>query len=151
MPLAISVGLSRKASRNYQSAGISINVTAELDQALLAKPQELQHQIADLYHQAAQALDRQALLPPQERRRIEPANGNGRYPGSNGNGRPVAPAGRISESQRRAIIAIARRLGVDPEQEAQQLVGAGIEGLSLRQASRLIDHLKAMQAEGSAG
>ena len=43
--------------RPHQSAGISINVTAELDQALLAKPQELQHQIAELYQQAAQTLD----------------------------------------------------------------------------------------------
>ncbi len=34
MPLSINVGLSRKASRDYQSTGVSINVTAELDQAL---------------------------------------------------------------------------------------------------------------------
>lgn len=31
MPLSINVGLSRKASRDYQSTGVSINVTAELD------------------------------------------------------------------------------------------------------------------------
>ena len=42
MPLSINVGLSRKASRDYQSTGVSINVTAELDQSLLAKPDELQ-------------------------------------------------------------------------------------------------------------
>ena len=45
MPLAITVGLSKKASQNYQSTGCSINVTAELDQSLLAKPDELQKQI----------------------------------------------------------------------------------------------------------
>jgi hypothetical protein len=38
MPLTISVGLSRKASENYQSTGVSINITAELDQSLLARP-----------------------------------------------------------------------------------------------------------------
>ena len=38
MPLSINVGLSRKASKDYQSTGVSINVTAELDQSLLAKP-----------------------------------------------------------------------------------------------------------------
>ncbi|QOV89759.1 hypothetical protein [Humisphaera borealis] len=37
MPLSINVGLSRKASRDYQSTGYSINVTAELDQALLGQ------------------------------------------------------------------------------------------------------------------
>jgi hypothetical protein len=42
MPLSINVGLSRKASKDYQSTGTSINIVAELDQALLAKPDELQ-------------------------------------------------------------------------------------------------------------
>src|SRR5208282_3705820 len=48
MPLSINVGLSRKASKDYQSTGVSINVTAELDQALLARPDQLQKQIGDL-------------------------------------------------------------------------------------------------------
>ena len=60
MPLSINVGLSRKASRDYQSTGVSINVTAELDQSLLAKPEELQNQIGGLYSQAQTALDQQA-------------------------------------------------------------------------------------------
>ena len=42
MPLSINVGLSRKASKNYQSTGVSINIVAELDAALLARPEELQ-------------------------------------------------------------------------------------------------------------
>ena len=44
MPLTINVGLSRKRSENYQSEGVSINVTAELDQALLTQPRRLQEQ-----------------------------------------------------------------------------------------------------------
>src|SRR5687767_6635229 len=60
MPLSINVGLSRKSSENYQSQGVSINIVAELDQSLLARPDELQEQIDNLYAQAAQALDRQA-------------------------------------------------------------------------------------------
>ena len=83
---SISVGLSRKASKDYQSTGCSINVTLELDQALLAKPEELQKQIADLYGHAESALARQVLAigdspSPQHsherdtRRRI---TGNGR-------------------------------------------------------------------------
>ena len=38
MPLTVNVGISRKASANYQSQGLSINLTAELDQSLLADP-----------------------------------------------------------------------------------------------------------------
>ena len=60
MPLAINVGLSRKASRNFQSTGVSLNVTAELDQSLLARPDELQQEIGNLYAQAQQALEQQA-------------------------------------------------------------------------------------------
>ncbi len=67
MPLSINVGLSRKASKDYQSTGVSINVTAELDQSLLARPDELQQQIGDLYAQAEQALDRQSTPPQAER------------------------------------------------------------------------------------
>jgi hypothetical protein len=59
MPLTIDVGLSRKASENYQSTGTSINITAELDQSLLARPDQLQQEIDRLYEQANTALDRQ--------------------------------------------------------------------------------------------
>ncbi len=48
MPLSVNVGLSKKASRDYQSSGVSINVTAELDSALLSWPEELQKQIDGL-------------------------------------------------------------------------------------------------------
>lgn len=141
MPLSINVGLSRKASKDYQSTGYSINVTAELDQGLLARPEELQQQIAGLYAQVHEALDRQAggPVPDQqpERRASTPVNGNGR----GGNGR-VAPA---TESQKRAIIAICRRLNTDAEYEAEQLAGRPFAELSVKQASELIDELKAAE------
>jgi hypothetical protein len=31
MPLNVNVGLSKKISRDYQSTGLSVNLTAELD------------------------------------------------------------------------------------------------------------------------
>jgi len=49
MPLTVNVGLSRKNSANYQSAGVSINLTAELDQSLLADPPRLQSEIDRIY------------------------------------------------------------------------------------------------------
>ncbi|MGB0766825.1 MAG: hypothetical protein ACPGYV_03860 [Phycisphaeraceae bacterium] len=60
MPLTINVGLNRKASKDYQSTGASINLTAELDQSLLTRPDELQGAVSELYEQAELALDRQA-------------------------------------------------------------------------------------------
>jgi hypothetical protein len=60
MPLTVNVGISRKASANYQSAGLSINLTAELDQSLLADPPRLQSEIDRIYRQAEEALDRKA-------------------------------------------------------------------------------------------
>jgi hypothetical protein len=134
MPLSINVGLSRKASKDYQSTGVSINVTAELDHALLARPEDLQQQIHGLYSQARQALERQASPPSQ---RPSPAhNGNGREH----RGNDQAP---MTASQRRALLAIAKRLESDAGDESQRFLGVPFDDLSLRQASELIDHLKA--------
>lgn len=160
MPLSINIGLSRKASRDYQSQGQSINITAELDQALLAKPAELQQQVAALYAQARQALERAAAddampaSPPPSRGET---NGRPRWngqtsagrtqPANGGNGRE-SPA--MTASQRRAILAIAERQGVDPQVECADEFGCQIDDLTIRQASAFIDHLKALRgANGS--
>jgi cell division septum initiation protein DivIVA len=160
MPLSINVGLSRKASKDYQSTGVSINVTAELDHALLSKPQELQQQIDHLYHQAEQALDRHASVPapPQPTQQAQHAatnggrsrNGNANGHGNGGNGRGGdAP---MTASQRRAIESIARRLNLDPDNEAEQFIEVPLDQLALKQASELIDHLKGLQpAENGRG
>ncbi len=163
MPLSINVGLSRKASKDYQSTGVSINVTAELDSALLLKPGELQQQIDSLYTQAEQAIDRQVKAyagtnTPQtnapsntgsnERsRRTAPQNGRTRSNSNGngtGNGNGHGAASGMTESQRRAINAIAERMNVDAGQEAQDLFGTALNDLSIRQASELIDHLKTL-------
>ncbi len=162
MPLSINVGLSRKASKDYQSTGYSINVTAELDQSLLAKPDELQHQIDALYEQAQNALDRQAAVeqPPQTssprttgRYDRQASNGNGgrgyRNGNSSGNGR--GGGGPATDSQRRAINAIANRLGIDPHLEAREIIGADLTELTIRQASDLIDHMKQLEPAGHPG
>jgi len=145
MPLSINVGLSRKASKDYQSTGVSINVTAELDQSLLARPDELQQQIGDLYAQAQQALDQQTQIPEPEQRAAQAAartNGRPARSSGNGNGRNVSPA---TDSQKRAIAAIARRMNVDAALEARDIIGEELRDLTLSQASELIDHLKGLQ------
>lgn len=132
MPLSINVGLSRKASKDYQSTGVSINVTAELDQTLLARPDELQGEIDHLYYQAEQALNRQANGMKSEDPPARPArNGNERTrPGNgrgNGNGHNNVPP--MTQSQRRAINAIADRVGVDANDEAVNITGNSFDRL----------------------
>ncbi|MCL2648363.1 MAG: hypothetical protein FWD61_15360 [Phycisphaerales bacterium] len=148
MPLSINVGLSRKASKDYQSTGYSINVTAELDQSLLAKPGELQAQIDGLYAQAEDAINRQVKTRAAETGTVNgeshyrsPVNGNGYV---NGNGRATSNhnGGGVTKSQARAIESIADRAGLDPTQEAHDLFGVSLDELTIKQASELIDHLK---------
>ncbi len=155
MPLTVNVGLSRKASENYQSTGVSINVSAELDQGLLARPAELQRAIEQLYHQAENALTRQASQPPQPAASIPPTARSGgcvtNGPGSgNGNGHAAAATGitqapaPMTVSQARAINAIAKRLDMDPAAECQEILGLDLAKLNIRQASEFIDRLKAL-------
>ncbi len=59
MPFIINVGVSRKASKDYQSTGYSLNLTAELDSGLLADSNRLQNEIERIYSQATIALNRQ--------------------------------------------------------------------------------------------
>ena len=160
MPLTINVGLSRKLSKDFNSVGVSVNVTAELDQGLLTRPQDLQQQIEELYREANQALDRQlASTVPPERYVVHgagrgpvPNNGNGyrpngrfrsNYPGNggsrNGNGRSPAP---MTAKQRSAILAIARACEVDAFATARHTFDTDLDSLTARQASELIDSLK---------
>ena len=78
MPLTINVGLSRKRSANYNSQGASINLTAELDQSLLVRSDDLQAAINELYEQAEYALVRQTQapdLPRVEQHAMSPGHG----------------------------------------------------------------------------
>ena len=68
-----------------------------------------------------------------------------------GAGRQVGGRGNHEPAESNSL-AIARRVGVDPAVEARDLVGTGLDDLTLRQASELIDHLKSLQpAEGGNG
>ena len=161
MPLSINVGLSRKASKDYQSTGVSINVTAELDQSLLAKPAELQAQIDSLYAQAESAIDRQVKAcaggtTPQAPARTNGTGTGGRFGRNGTSGRDQPRTGgaprngsSMTASQKRAIEAIADRLGINPADEIQHEFGLDFDRLSVREASKAIDHLKALQPAGN--
>jgi hypothetical protein len=153
VPLIINVGLSRKASENYQSTGMSINISAELDQSLLARSDQLQQEIDRLYGLASDALDRQeAQLQTGADKTVPPGakandahGGNGSSNGSV-NGQAVAP---MTQAQNRAIVAITQRLGIDACGECRSAFGWDLAKLSIRQASEFIDHLKGLQPAGN--
>lgn len=157
MPLTVNVGLSRKSSRDFQSTGTSINIAAELDQSLLARPDELQAQVDQLYRQAEAALDRRTPTSPKAGTPPNGVLGNGNRgldPGTQGQGGSGHTPGSdsppaMTPSQNRAIQAIARRLGLDPAGECLQRFGWSLECLSIREASELIDHLKSLQEAGA--
>jgi hypothetical protein len=161
----ITVGLIRKRNEDFQSDGASINLTAELDQSLLARPEALQAQIDALYEQANQALAFRSFRAMSQERSpshihsrpsasgqmampnvgaCESRAGEVRKnPKSNGN---VNGSARMTNSQRRAINVIASAMGIDPLREALDLLGVELDQLSIRQASQLIDHLKAQSS-----
>ncbi len=158
MPLTINVGLSRKASENYQSRGVSINVTAELDQALLADPKRLQSEVAGLYQQAERALGNQLSQDHDnggqsdhsaDDRNGRTSNGdNGRNSSSNGRDRNFRPA---TSSQLRALNAISDRLQTNLDDECHDEFGCPAKELGIRQASQMIDLLKERQRENGNG
>ncbi len=149
MPLTINVGLSRKTSENYNSAGTSINLTAELDQSLLARPRELQGAIDELYEQAELALEQQARSDRRDRDSEPRRNGSPNGSQRNDHDRRQNAGGNMTNSQAKAIHAIAKRLDLDPAQEAHHEFGIDLDRMSVREASQFIDHLKSLQASGN--
>jgi hypothetical protein len=150
VPLTLNVGVSKKLGLpEYSSVGATCNVQVELDPALLEHDLEGFHERARAAyvacHQAVHdelARLQQHPSPPAEAR-PEPATETGRNGPSNGNGRsrPHKPA---TANQVRAIAALAHRQGADLADWLR--VGYGAERpeeLSLTEASRLIDELKA--------
>lgn len=130
MPLTLNVGLSRKTSQNYNSEGASINLTAELDQALLNRPDELQDRVGALYREAEVALKRQQNAGAQDT--PSPPNGN-------------TKGDSMTQSQHRAIEAICKRLNTNPVDEAHHEFGLDLDRMTIREASKFIDHLKKLQ------
>ena len=115
---------------NYGSRGASLQLELELDSGLVEQPDKLQERIRRLYAMARQAVEEE--LRGQNGR--SETNGNGR--------RESAP--RATAAQLRAVRAIADRQRLDlPSFLREQYGAASADDLTLPQASRLIDDLKA--------
>ncbi len=132
--LKLNAGLSRKVGEpDYGSRGASVNLELEVESNLIHDADGLMDRIRRLFTLARQAVDEELgrAGPPAAPRS-----------GSNGNGQRPATA-----SQVRAIRAIAERLSLDPERVTRDAAGAGLDTLTLRQASQLIDELKRRAGE----
>ena len=160
MPLKLNVGVSKKVGLpDYGSAGATCNIELELDTHLLESDLDGFHQrVRSIYVAAQQAVhDELARLQGQPAPATaetghgmpdRPAQRNGHAAASSrpaGNRtRPPRPA---TANQVRAIEAIARRLGADLEGLLrEEFAVQRVEDLSMSEASRVIDDLKATSA-----
>ena len=142
MAVTVSAGLQKKVGLpDYGSFGASCHVEFEIDRSMLDQNLDGFHQkVADAFAACRQAVNDQLAQPAKH-----PApNGNGH---SNGHqDRPAA--GTATQSQVRAIFAIARRQRMDPQNLVQERFHRNrLEDLSIREASSLIDELKRRTTE----
>ena len=175
MAMTVTVTRSRKTSHNFNSDGCGLSLTVELDPGLLDRPDELRGRVEALYAELDRAIDAESQRSTVANLATAERGGHGVSTSTNGDGDDRFARDRhgrrddrdrsrhhedrrrgrshgdgdepgMTQSQRRAIHAIAKRLDVDPEDEAIGLADTSLDGLTLKQASALIDRLKAMQS-----
>ena len=146
MPLKLTVGLARKVGQpNYGSLGASCGVEVELENSLLGgDPDAFRARVRDAFVACRRAVDdeleRLQATPDGKR-----TDGDPEHSGSNGTIREDSRARRpATPRQLRTIVAIARRQRANLESLLRIEFGvASPEELSLAEASRLIDGLRA--------
>jgi hypothetical protein len=163
MALKLNIGISRKVGMpDFGSVGASCSLELEWDASLLERDLDGFHaRIRSAYEAASQAvqdeLTRLQALPVESNRALLPPSCAGLsqegsdYPTtSNGQQAPARTDSTLSRrpvtaNQLRAILAIARRRRADLRDVLRdEFAVEKPEELSLRQASRLIDRLKAV-------
>ncbi len=156
MAVTLSVGLQKKVGLpEYGSLGASCHVEFEIDRSLIDQDLDGFHQkVAGTFAACRQAVNDQLA---QQSKHSSP-NGNGHAgDNSNRNGHSHANGnsqgarqnvGTATQSQVRAIFAIARRQRVDPASLVREQFNVErLEDLSIREASTLIDDLKRGEVE----
>jgi len=141
MPAKLNIGLSRKIGEaNYGSRGASVNLEVELDSGMISDSQLLRERVQLLYTMARQSVEEE-LRRSSDGASSEPVHSNDN---GHGNGHHTQPVGgTATQSQVRAIFAIARRQRLDPLGLIQERFQRDrLEDLSIREASLLIDDLK---------
>jgi hypothetical protein len=143
MPAKLNVGASRKvADGRYGSRGASVNLEIELDHSVVFEPARLHERIRQIFklvHQAlAEELKRDQSLPSSDA-------------DSTAKARPNSQPRFATAAQVKAIYAIAKQLGADLADALHQQFGVQRpEELTVKQASALIDSLKATRTASAA-
>jgi hypothetical protein len=156
MPLRLNVGVSKKLGLPaYSSIGASCNLDLELENGLLRDPAGFRDQVQGAFLAARKAVDDELARLQAVGDQVEPREPVAINRHSNGvpadNGKPAARlevhAPRVGKpataSQVRAIVSIARRQHADLDGLLCDLGVTRPEELSLADASKLIDQLKA--------
>jgi hypothetical protein len=142
MPLKLNIGVSRKIGEpNYGSRGATVGLEMELEANLISQPQRLQDRIAHLFRLANESVDRELTGQMDHA-----ANGS-----ENGAAAGHEPAiRRATRRQVSAIYAMTKERQLDLTAELQGRFGVERpDGLSIIEASDLIDALKQMSQDGS--
>jgi hypothetical protein len=156
MPLRLNVGISKKLGLPaYSSVGASCNLDLELENGVLSDPAGFRDQVRGAFAAARRAVDDELARlraggEPIEAHETPVINGHGNGVQA-GNGKPAprleAHPARVGKpataSQVRAITSIARRQHADIDGLLCDLGVTRPEELSLADASKLIDQLKA--------
>ncbi|MHC4092647.1 MAG: hypothetical protein ACYSVY_20640 [Planctomycetota bacterium] len=147
--LKLNAGFSRKVGEpNYGSRGASVNVELELESGLIGDPEALASRIRKLFDLARRSVDEELGSTHTDAKQPRSPD-DGRRSTNNDGDQPVRYA---TVSQARAIRAICRQQQIDPDRLANERFRVtSIEELTVREASSLIDELKASQGSGRNG
>jgi hypothetical protein len=139
--LKLNVGFNRKTGEaNYGSRGASVNLELECDSGLASDPDRLRERIRHLFGLAKASVEEELASQGANSHSTTPGSSNGAHQ-TNGHGRDGAR--RATASQAPALLAIAKRLGLDATNVVQSRYGVDVpQDLSITEASELIDHLK---------
>lgn len=157
MAVTLSVGLQKKVGLpDYGSLGASCHVEFEIDRCLIDHDLDSFHQkVAGAFAACRQAVNDQLAQQAAPHPKTNGVDYSGGTPGrnghshTNGNGQAARQTiGRATQSQVRAIFAIARRQQVDPATLVRERFNVErLENLTIREASTLIDDLKRGEVE----
>ena len=152
MAVTLSVGLQKKVGLpDYGSFGASCHVEFEIDRCLIDQDLEgFHHKVAGAFAACRQAVNDQLAQQSAQTSLVSAKNSSNGVPHHNGhtrhsgNGQSTGgDVGSATQSQIRAIFAIARRQRVDPAAVVRERFSVDRpEDLSIREASTLIDDLK---------
>ena len=155
MPVQLNIGLNKKVGQaNYGSRGASVNLEVELDSGIVDDRDRLRTQIHKLFGLARESLNAE-LNGDASNGHAGDNNGNGHHT-TNGNGNGSTGHHRsngrsATQSQVRAIKAIAGRNRVDLSSLIDRYCVSSVDELSISEASSVIDELKAQPAGNGGG